>query len=409
MSAHYPFVTTPLVAPVDDDAAKAYERELKLKEQSRGLPARPNQLPPALGWVIVVGIISFMLMIITQQIVAAIRSTDPSWFRVMIFVVFPVVVIVAGIMHRPTTAKRRERQYRLHQFAVANNMSYEGSIANPRHFGMIFDRGHSRVASDIVRGVYPRFVEFGNYQYKTGKGRNEHTFRWGYVAVKLDVPLPHIVLDAVGNNSVFGSNLPTRFDRNQRLSLEGDFDRYFELYCPEGYEVDALYLFTPDIMARFIDSAAELDVEIVDDWMFLYTTRDASTLDAATWAWLFGAVGAMLDKFAQWARWRDDRLGHTAISPHHPVASSPDLLSTAAPTPGVPPLAADGISAPPPPFAVPTGMLTPPPGVAAPGRRLRTKSPWLTVAIVVAVFLVMFFPTPLFRFFGFLLSLLPSG
>ncbi len=147
-----------------------------------------------------------------------------------------------------------------------------------------------------------------NYQYTTGSGKNRTTHRWGYVAIKLDVPLPHIVLDATSNNGLFGSNLPMAFDKDQKLSLEGDFDRYFSLYCPQGYEQDALYLFTPDIMARFIDNAAALDVEIVDDWLFLYGKREFSSLDPATWAWLFSVVAALLDKFAQWARWRDDQL-----------------------------------------------------------------------------------------------------
>ena len=116
------------------------------------------------------------------------------------------------------------------------------------------------------------------------------------------------MLDATSNNGLFGSNLPATFDRDQKLSLEGDFDQYFSLYCPEGYEQDALYLFTPDIMARFIDHAAALDVEIVDDWLFLYGKREFSSLDPATWAWLFSVVAALLDKFAQWARWRDEKL-----------------------------------------------------------------------------------------------------
>src|ERR1044071_8257923 len=136
-------------------------------------------------------------------------------------------------------------------------------------FGTYQDTVHSRRWTGRVRGTRPRFVEFGNYQYTVQSGKNSTTYRWGYVAVKLDVPLPNIVLDALGNNG-FGSNLPASFQRAQRLSLEGDLDQHFTLYCPEGYEQDALYLFTPDIMARFIDHAAELDVEIVDDWMFLY-------------------------------------------------------------------------------------------------------------------------------------------
>src|SRR5690606_27778890 len=90
---------------------------------------------------------------------------------------------------------------------------------------------------------------------------------------------------------------------------------------------DALYLFTPDIMARFIDNAAALDVEIVDDWLFLYAKRDFSTVDPATWSWLFSVVGALLEKFAQWARWRDERLRNERM----PVgaASAPPAVASA--------------------------------------------------------------------------------
>ncbi|WP_317451884.1 hypothetical protein [Microbacterium sp. NIBRBAC000506063] len=220
-------------------------------------------------------------------------------------------------------------------------------------------------------GQQPRFVEFANYRYVTGSGKNQTTHKWGYVAVHLDVPLPHIVLDAVGNNGLLNSNLPMSFRREQRLGLEGDFDRHFSLYCPAGYEQDALYLFTPDIMARFVDHAAELDVEIVDDWLFLYAKRDFSTLDPATWAWLFSVVGALLTKLDQWARWRDERLRREQGS---------DAASAL-------------------PFTAPPAALTPP-GVAPEGRRLRKRvawwvlipfalaSAWIVAQIVGAVFSV---------------------
>ncbi|WP_415125140.1 hypothetical protein [Microbacterium sp.] len=121
-------------------------------------------------------------------------------------------------------------------------------------------------------------------------------------------PLPNIVLDAVGNNSVFGPNPPASFDKDPRLRPEGDFDRSFALHCPRGYRTDALYLFTPDIMARFVDHAAARDVEIVDDWLFLYAPREIVTLDPEMWAWLVATIAARVDEFAQWERWRDDRL-----------------------------------------------------------------------------------------------------
>ena len=258
---------------------------------------------------------------------------------------------------------RQSRWFRLDRFAAANGMTFLPEIPGPPLPGMIFSVGSDRRAEDVVRGERPRFVEFANHRYTTGSGKNRTTHRWGYVAIKLDVPLPHIVLDALGNNALFGaSNLPASFGREQRLGLEGDFDRYFALYCPAGYERDALYLFTPDIMARFIDNAAALDVEIVDDWLFLYTKRPASTLDPATWAWLFSVVAALLDKLAQWERWRDERL--TAATAPHPSAALP--------------------------FDAPAALLRPPPGVAPAGRRLHRRVPWVAIGIVIAFTAVWF-------------------
>lgn len=157
--------------------------------------------------------------------------------------------------------------------------------------------------------------------------------------MRLDAPLPHIVLDSVSDNSLFGTNLPIGYERDQRLSLEGDFDRHFALYCPQGYEADALYLFTPDVMARFIDHASALNVEIVDDWVFLYAAEDLSALDPKTWEWLFSSVDALLGRLDQWERWRDERL----------TAHLPD------------------------PHPAPQSSLAP--GVAEPGKRLK-KNPW---------------------------------
>ncbi|MEO7546479.1 MAG: hypothetical protein ABIT21_09370 [Terrimesophilobacter sp.] len=76
--------------------------------------------------------------------------------------------------------------------------------------------------------------------------------------------VPNMILDAKSNNFLW-TNLPQNFSRNQVLSLEGDFDKHFTLYCPKEYEHDALYVFTPDLMTRLIDHAAGYDVELVDD------------------------------------------------------------------------------------------------------------------------------------------------
>lgn len=340
---------------------------------------------------------SMLLVMITTVIGAFVSISEGSGLvggllMLVPFVVIGTIVALVLVAFLRGRRSRDERMYRLDGFARANAMSYLPQFDNPALPGMIFSLGGSRQATDLVRGERPRFVEFANYRYVTGSGKNRTTHAWGYVAVKLDVPLPHIVLDATGNNGLFGSNLPQLFDKDQRLSLEGDFDRFFSLYCPAGYERDALYLFTPDIMARFIDNAAALDVEIVDDWLFLYAKRDFSTLDPATWAWLFSAVGALLDKLAQWARWRDERLRAGAANP---VASAPGI-GPAAGDPGVGAAAAAGPTRPAAgdapaapgggvgtavPFTPPLDALRPPPGVAPQGRRLQRGVPWVPIIV----------------------------
>ncbi len=356
------FDARPLTEAVDARAVSAFAAELRARRSS----GASTSTVIAVVALVIAGMV-FIPVASTIALAMSASSRSP-WIAAIPLVILAAILIGGGVLAWFGYRGARERRYRLNRFAQANGMSYEAKIDDPPLPGMIFSIGGGRVAKDLVRGTAPRFVEFGNYQYTVKSGKNSTTYTWGYVAVKLDVPLPNIVLDAEGNNSVFGSNLPASFHKEQRLSLEGDFDRYFTLYCPAGYERDALYLFTPDIMARFIDNAAQLDVEIVDDWLFLYTKRQVTTLDAATWAWLFGAVGALITKFDQWARWRDERL----------LLENPGVAASA---PGTHQAL---------PFAAPAGMLTPPPGVAAQGRRLKRRFTWVPIVVMAAFGLLWF-------------------
>ncbi len=376
------FDSRPLTEPVDRTAVRAFAQRLKQSGTTTswvGTGATALIAVAAISAVVVFFVMfAFLFITVLASVGEAIGTFAVA--GILPFLIFAGAAALIVMLAVRGWRGAQERRYRLDRFATANGMTYLPSLASPTLPGMIFSAGSSRSASDLVRGQHPRFVEFANYQYTTGSGKNRTTHKWGYVAIKLDVPLPHIVLDATSNNGLFGSsNLPASFDKDQRLSLEGDFDRHFSLYCPQGYEADALYLFTPDIMARFIDNAAALDVEIVDDWLFLYVKRDFSTLDPATWAWLFGSVGALLDKLAQWARWRDDRLSRDAAAPGLAFIGAFQGGGEWGVTEG----AASTL-----PFSPPTALLRPPPGVARQGQRLTRKVPWFTF-VVAGIFVVL--------------------
>jgi hypothetical protein len=353
-----PLDTSALTQPVSRAEVRAFTAQLRREGKLT------SAVVTTIGFVLVAGIILVAAVLMASVVSFGLFADDgrPSPVGIGFLIFFVAVVALIGFALIVLFRGRATRRYRLAHFAEANGLAWFPTVPNPALPGMIFGEGHSREATDVVHGPRPRWVEVGNYTYKTGSGKSEQTHKWAYVQLQLDTPLPHIVLDAVGNNGLFGvSNLPATFSHDQRLSLEGDFDQHFALYCPKGYERDALYLFTPDVMARFVDNAAALDVEIIDDRLFLYARRELSTIDPATWEWIFTTVDAIDDKLDQWARWRDERL---------PAAPGPVAS-------GVP-------------------LLTPPAvGVAREGRRLRRGFSWIG-----AVFAVLFVGWWLFTVFS---------
>jgi hypothetical protein len=237
----------------------------------------------------------------------------------LVFGLFPLFILLAilglfavAIVKGVGASQRRwELWARVDAFARANGMTFSPVDASPSYPGMIFQRGDGRQAIDHLRSTDGRFFDFGNYRYTTGSGKNRTTRTWGFLAFHLDRRLPNMLLDSKANNGLFGgSNLPAAFDKTQILSLEGDFDRYFTLYAPKQYERDALYVFTPDLMALLIDEAAPFDVEIVDDWMFVYSNAAFRTGDPALYARLFRIMDTVGAKtLTQTDRYVDERVG----------------------------------------------------------------------------------------------------
>lgn len=225
--------------------------------------------------------------------------------------VMVLFVVAGGLMWWWTIRDRArrgtpKRHYRLAHFAADNQMAYLPGPALGGHLEPWAERGRL-MTSRVMRMPSPEgSVEFGNYELSYAMSSSGHSQFGGYCALRLDRRLPNIVVRAARrHNPLTETGLPARA---QRLSLEGDFDRHFTLYCPEGYERDALYLFTPDVMARLIDRAGGFDVEIIDDWVFLSQSKDVVTLGPKRWRAVVVAVSALRASIAQWERWRDDRL-----------------------------------------------------------------------------------------------------
>lgn len=274
-----------------------------------------------------------------------------SLTRLGVFVIAAGLVTAAliglGRVVRKVYRQAVVHQLRLEQFARDNNLQYVKSIANPTYPGVIFSTGNQRRIKDQFIGETNGLFEVGNYEYTVRHGKSSTTYYSGYIRIALDRHIAHMLLDSTANNTnIFGarfSNLPIAMARDQTLRLEGDFNEHFTLYAPKEYARDALYIFTPDLMALLIDQAGKFDVEVIDDQLFVYGNA-FDFYDQATWeriARIISTVGAKT--ISQTDYYADEQIGDRTI----------DV-------------------------------------VASGGRRLRRGIPWMTVAAVGFGFLFVF-------------------
>ena len=307
----------PLLTPAAPEEVAAW------KAQAKASGARWANVNPSgiIGLVLVVPVAIGLVTIgggFTTFVLDTVRDSRNTGLLVILGLLFlgflgVVALVIVGAIG--SFGRRWELWVRLDRFARRNGMTFSPLDSYPQYPGAIFQIGYSRESVDHLVSSTGRFFDFGNYRYTTGSGKNKQTHTWGFLAFHLDRKLPNMVLDSRANNGFFGTNLPARFDKKQILSLEGDFDRYFDLYCPKEYERDALYVFTPDLMALLIDEAAPFDVEIVDDWMFVYSTVPFGAGDANMYARLFRIIDTVGAKtLTQTDRYVDERVGDFAAN-----------------------------------------------------------------------------------------------
>lgn len=304
---------TPLFVPVTPGELAAYR-----VDSARAIPGGSLRRFSSVITVVVatgVALVVFFMVVVPGIVLVSGLATGPSDPFDLVALVPGAALLVAAVVGgvRAYRASRAavEQRVRMTRFAAANGLVFEPVSPGPAYPGAIFALGSSRTVTDHFRTPDGRFIHFGNYSYVTGSGKNRTTHRWGFLAMQLDRALPHMLLDSRANNGLFGeTTLPAVFRRDQVLSLEGDFDRYFTLYCPTQYERDALYVFTPDLMALLIDEAAPFDVEIVDQWLFVYATSHFALADPATYQRLLRIVSTVGRKaLSQTDRYVDERIG----------------------------------------------------------------------------------------------------
>lgn len=197
-------------------------------------------------------------------------------FSALFFTVFAIAIIIfiaASILGN----KKEEAIFR---FSVDNKLQ---SVWPDAIYGHLPDsvKGQYIVSEKVDHAfnipVGGKPVTVYEYTIETNAPGSRSSYKAYYkiASFELTKAYPHLFLDGKVN----GVN--PKYARNQKISLEGDFDKHFTLYAPDNtsHRTGALAVISPDVMATLIDTSAAFDIEIKGKHVYIITQAPIYTFD----------------------------------------------------------------------------------------------------------------------------------
>ncbi|MFA6027327.1 MAG: hypothetical protein WC752_00135 [Patescibacteria group bacterium] len=175
-----------------------------------------------------------------------------------------------------TEFKNRHQQEFMKQFAAQNNFTYNsnGYFDDPNV--SLFKLGSDKYITNLISGNYKNCpFSLYNYQYTIRSGKHSMTYYYTIFSLHFHTTTPAFLLES--KKQQIGHALFDTHTTDNYLQLEGNFNDYFSLSMPKGYERDVLQILTPDVMAKLIDEAKYFSMEIINDHLYLYAKKTIST------------------------------------------------------------------------------------------------------------------------------------
>lgn len=179
------------------------------------------------------------------------------------FLLADSIFVIPRIYQRKDRAKELVKVLDPGTYTLTNNRPAESPVFNS------LSEGHDNRPRFQATGKDWEFTDEEFDIVSKSKYYSYVSSRVYYSILRIPLPrtLPHIIFDS---RRMKGRQMYFNFDRNQRISLEGNFDQYFDTYFPASYEIDLLSIITPEIMETLIQ-ASEFDIEIYGKSLILYS------------------------------------------------------------------------------------------------------------------------------------------
>jgi hypothetical protein len=146
----------------------------------------------------------------------------------------------------------------LEKIVADNGGAYVQYIDLKMEKASMFSKGHSRSAYGGVyfTGESGERVRLFQYRFFTGSGNNQKMFDYRVFSISGLKVVPHIYLNYRHNKYAMSLG--------QELSMPALFEKEFSVSIPKGYHLEALQLFTPDVLEVILNLPLKCDIEFVD-------------------------------------------------------------------------------------------------------------------------------------------------
>jgi hypothetical protein len=193
------------------------------------------------------------------------------FYRNVVFVL--VIMAMVGIYGYSFAFNKVKSQF-TQEFGKSIGFAYEKATGFDTVSGKLFKTGHSQYLYDVLSGTYQNMpMRIFSFRFTIGSGKNSHTYSYTVFEATLAGTVPDILLFSNAHQNA----VTDWFSGNETIELEGDFNKYFKLRVPKGYEQEAYQIFAPDVMVSLIDKARDFSFEFIGNKLYIYSAKVVTT------------------------------------------------------------------------------------------------------------------------------------
>jgi hypothetical protein len=181
------------------------------------------------------------------------------------FFVVPLVLAMALYAH----VQRQMLDKMLTSFASQNGLIHnrQGNVDQTR--SSLFGLPGSSAVLDVITGIYKGYTSTAFLSQRTvQEGKNSVTYSYTTVELDLQSPVPSLLI--IPNGPLGVDMIDLHIPDAEDVSLEGDFNKTFDVSARKGMQIPVRQILTPDVMAMLQDHANNYAIEFAGTKVYLY-------------------------------------------------------------------------------------------------------------------------------------------